>query len=392
MSAPLVELGHVCCLDRQTVSAGDAICAGRSFVGMEHVDPATGRIAVKSGSRTGDGKSQAFLFDSRHVLFGKLRPYLRKIALPEIEGCSSTELVPLLPDPVRLDRGYLFHWVRRNQVIDALMAKNTGARMPRADMGVLLGMMLPLPPLDEQRRIVGLLDRAAEIRRRAEAASGKARAVIPALFLDIFGDPVTNPKNWPATNMGSVLDRIDGGWSPVCADGTPSAEEWGVLKLSAIKPTGFFGADAKRLPEGLAPRKDLEVVEGDLLFTRKNTVELVGTAAVANRSGRKRMLPDTMFRLVPKRPASFVPRYLSTLINLPSFRPTIQQLASGSASSMPGISKGRLSSLRIPIPDIGIQEAFGEQVQRLEAVAHQFETVAARADALAHALSAEVFG
>lgn len=120
-------------MDRQTVSAADAIGAGRAFVGMEHVDPGTGRIALGSGSRTGEGKGQAFLFDSRHILFGKLRPYLRKIAVPEIEGCSSTELVPLLPDPVRLDRTYLFHWVRRNQVIDVLMAKHTGARMPRAN-------------------------------------------------------------------------------------------------------------------------------------------------------------------------------------------------------------------------------------------------------------------
>jgi hypothetical protein len=51
---------------------------------------------------------------------------------------------------------------------------------------------VPLPPLDEQRRIVGLLDRTAEIRRRAEAA----RAIIPALFLDTFGDPATKPKGW----------------------------------------------------------------------------------------------------------------------------------------------------------------------------------------------------
>lgn len=194
MTVPIVELAKVCRMDRQTTSAVNAISRGLAFVGMEHVDPDTGRIAVGNGSRTGEGKGQAFLFDDRHILFGKLRPYLRKIAIPQAKGCSSTELVPLLPDSTRLDRAYLFHWVRRNQVIDILMAKNTGARMPRADMSVLLGMDIPLPPLDEQRRIVGLLDRAAEIRRRAAAARAKARAIIPALFLDTFGDPATNPR------------------------------------------------------------------------------------------------------------------------------------------------------------------------------------------------------
>ncbi len=136
-------------------------------------------FTLGNGSRTGDGRGLSFLFDCRHVLFGKLRPYLRKIALPESKGCSSTELIPLLPNPAYLDRGYLFYWLRRSEVIDSLMVKYTGARMPRADMSVLLAMNLPVPPLGEQRRIVALLDRAAAIRRRAEAARAKARADHP---------------------------------------------------------------------------------------------------------------------------------------------------------------------------------------------------------------------
>ena len=51
---------------------------------------------------------------------------------------------------------------------------------------------------------MGLLDRAAEIRRRADAARAKARAIIPALFLDTFGDPATNPKGWPVVTLGDL--------------------------------------------------------------------------------------------------------------------------------------------------------------------------------------------
>ncbi|WP_287799808.1 restriction endonuclease subunit S [Acidiphilium sp.] len=391
MSNAAVELGRICRMDRRTTATSDALGRGLEFVGMEHVDPETGQIVLGQGSRTGEGKGQAFLFDDRHVLFGKLRPYLRKIALPRQAGCASTELVPLLPDANRLDRGYLFHWVRQQAVIDTLMAKNTGARMPRADMSVLLEMPIPLPPLEEQRRIVRLLDRAAEIRRRADAARAKARAIIPALFLDMFGDPATNPKGWPVARLGSLLDRIDGGWSPVCGDGAPASDQWGVLKLSAVKSLGFVGSEAKRLPETITPRGDLEVHEGDLLITRKNTIDLVGTAAVADSSGRNRLLPDTIFRLVPSDPVRFLPRYLSTLINLPSFRPAIRHLASGSASSMPGISKGRLSALEIPLPPLPLQTAFAQQAQRLEATARALDIAAAKVEAMCAALSAEMF-
>jgi type I restriction enzyme, S subunit len=378
-------------MDRRTAPTAEAVSAGLKFVGMEHVDPDTGRITLGNGSRTGDGKGLSFLFDARHVLFGKLRPYLRKIALPMGKGCSSTELVPLLPDVRHLDRSYLFHWVRRPQVIDALMAKNTGARMPRADMDVLLRMALPLPPLDAQRQIVGVLDRAGEIRRHAEAARAKARAIIPALFLDTFGDPATNPMSWPVGEIRDLIERIDGGWSPKCDDEVPQQDEWGILKLSAVAAVGFVSNEVKLLPNQSEGRPELEVRDGDLLFTRKNTLDLVGRSAVVNNSPRRRMLPDTIFRLIPAEPAGFRPEYLSALINFRTFRPTIRQLASGSAASMPGISRGRLKKLRIPLPPLVLQTTFAEQVQRIEVLARNLDAAAKKAEAMAAALSAEVF-
>jgi type I restriction enzyme, S subunit len=103
------------------------------------------------------------------------------------------------------------------------------------------------------------------------------------------------------------------------------------------------------------------------------------------------MIPDTAFRLVPAVPASFSPEYLCTLINLATFRPMIRQLASGSAASMPGISKGRLQKLRVALPPLAPQIAFTEQVQRLETLARHLDAAATKAEAMAAGLSAEVF-
>ena len=61
-------------------------------------------------------------------------------------------------------------------------------------------------PVNEQRRIVRILNRAAEIRRRADAARAKGRAIISALFLDTFGDPGTNPRGWPIVMLGEVIE------------------------------------------------------------------------------------------------------------------------------------------------------------------------------------------
>lgn len=377
-------------MERRVVPAAAATEQGYAFVGMENVDPDTGEIIEGAGSRTGDGKGQAFLFDEKHVLFGKLRPYLRKIALPERSGCSSTELVPLLADGRRLDRRYLFHWVRRPPVIEALMEKNTGARMPRADMSVLMAMRLPLPSLDEQRRIVRLLDRAAEIRRRADAARTKARAIIPALFLDLFGDP---DLDWPKTTVESILGERENAirtgpfgsqlkHSEFTDTGVP------VLGIDNVVDNEFKWAKPRHLPpERYRDFERFRVYPGDVIVT------IMGT------TGRVCVAPDDLPECMStKHLCAFtldrtraVPRYVWGAL---LFDQAVRAQARGKANGqiMEGWNMGIVRSLRLPLPPLPLQTAFAEQVTRVEAVARALDVAAAKAEAMAAALSAEMFG
>lgn len=387
MSIAAVELGSVCRMDRRTIAASDALGRGLEFVGMEHVDPETGQIAVGQGSRTGEGKGQAVLFDDRHVLFGKLRPYLRKIALPRQAGCASTELVPLLPDANRLDRSYLFHWVRRQALIDTLMAKNTGARMPRADMSVLLDMPIPLPPLNEQRRIVGLLDRAAEIRRRADAARAKARAIIPALFLDMFGDPATNAKGWQVGTVGDVLGSASYGTSQKASDNGAGLP---VIRMGNVTMDGRLDiADLKYVELTEQDREKAELLAGDLLFNRTNSKELVGKTGMWD--GRFEAVAASYFIRLRVRHERIVPAYLWAFFNTSHMKRVLFQTARG-AIGQANINAKELRAFPVAVPPLPLQTAFAEQTQRLETTARALDTAAAKSGAMAAALSAEVFG
>lgn len=386
MSAASIELSKVCRMDRQTTSASDAISRGFDFVGMEHVNPDTGDISVGNGSRTGEGKGQAFLFDNRHVLFGKLRPYLRKIAMPQVSGCSSTELIPLLPDSTKLDRAYLFHWVRRTQVIDVLMSKNTGARMPRADMSVLLGMDIPLPPLDEQRRIVGVLDRAAEIRRRADAARTAARALIPALFLNTFGDPATNPMGWPVVTVGDLLESAAYGTSQKANernDGIP------MIRMGNVTIGGQLDTkDLKHIVISGQEREKAELLEGDLLFNRTNSKELVGKTG--SWDGRFEAVAASYFIRLRARRESCNPLYLWAFFNTRYMKQMLFDTARG-AIGQANINAKELRAFRIGAPPLPLQTTFAAQVQRIEALARLLDAAATKAEAIAAGLSAEVF-
>lgn len=388
MSVAAIELGQVCRLDRRVTAASEALGKGLEFVGMEHVDPESGRIVLGQGSRTGEGKGQAFLFDDRHVLFGKLRPYLRKIALPGQSGCASTELVPLLPDAARLDRGYLFHWVRRQHVIDALMAKNTGARMPRADMSVLLDMAIPLPPLDEQRRIVGLLDQASEIRRRADAAHAKARATIHALFAYIFGHPATLLERYPVAAMEQIISDKQLGLVRSTRE-QPEDGAYGYVRMNSITTDGRVVLDDLRRTDATDREAKInELRDGDLLFNTRNSLDLVGKMGIY-RGPSGNLFNNNIMRI---RLSGVVrAEYLNAYFQCTEGRAAIDAIKKGTTSVCAVYYKD-LARVRLPVPPIVLQSVFAEQTQRLETIARHLDVATAKAEAMAAGLSAEVFG
>ena len=204
MSGRVVPLGELCDMDRRGIRPDDPLASRLPFVGVENVGSGTGHLNFDTESRTGSRRSASLRFDSRHVLYAKLRPYLNKVATPGFAGRCSTELVPLLPR-AGVDRAFLAYLLRREETVAFVMASATGARMPRADMRVLLSMPVSFPPLDEQRRIAGILDRAARIGRLRAQAADRLHAFAPALFVKMFGDPEENPMGWPVHPLTDLL-------------------------------------------------------------------------------------------------------------------------------------------------------------------------------------------
>ena len=151
---PTVKLGTVCSQERRIASSK----AERAlpYLGLENVESETGRLLLES-SNSQEAISTSFVFNQQHVLYGKLRPYLNKVALPDFPGRCTTELIPLLPSN-KLERRSLFWLLLRPETVQIAMNGKTGARMPRADMELLLSMGIPLPPLDTQREIVAELE------------------------------------------------------------------------------------------------------------------------------------------------------------------------------------------------------------------------------------------
>ncbi len=178
----------------------------------------------------------------------------------------------------------------------------------------------------------------------------------------MFGNPVNNDKNWPLVPLRACLYGIDSGKSLNCEGHPRSGDHPAVLKLSAVTYGEYDPEENKELPSPEAFVPDLEVHAGDLLFSRKNTREYVGMTAIVRETPKNLMLPDLIFRLLPR--DCIRTEYLHQLINHTQYRPVISGLASGTAGSMPNISKQKLLTLEIPLPPVDRQLAIEPIVEQ----------------------------
>ena len=206
MKMMTITIGDLCDEDRHGIDASAADFSTLRYLSMEHVEADTGRIIYNGdGSRLGDGESNCFRFDQRHVLYGKLRPYLNKVALPEFTGRCSTELVPLLPRE-GVCRDLVAILLRKPQTVAAAMKERTGARMPRARMQDLLGMTVTVPesPTDQLRLVNEHADQEQIVRRGLAVCASQAEALraFRQALLANFGE--TKGKH------NGEIQRIDG--------------------------------------------------------------------------------------------------------------------------------------------------------------------------------------
>lgn len=159
------------------------------FVGMEDIETASGNfIGVRKPKKV---KSNSFHFDTRHVLYGKLRPYLNKVFVPDFIGHCTTEFLPLLPSKRFLIREWLAVWLRHEKTVENIMATTTGSRMPRVNMDKLKEFKIPLPPLAEQKKIVAYLDSLSVKTRELQALQRETSADFSALRQSILQSAFT---------------------------------------------------------------------------------------------------------------------------------------------------------------------------------------------------------
>ncbi|MEF8737116.1 MAG: hypothetical protein V5B35_11135 [Candidatus Accumulibacter necessarius] len=244
-----------------------------------------------------------------------------------------------------------------------------------------------MPPLPDQRRVVDLLSRAEGIVRLRREAEKKAAEVIPALFLNMFGDPASNPKGWPVRKVSDFVARFEGGKN--IQAGSENGSLYRILKVSAVTSGVYRESESKPSPDDYSPPASHIVRPGDMLFSRANTEELVGATAIVESTDGQTLLPDKLWRFVWNEPLE--PAYMLALFQSAHVRRELGKLSSGTSASMRNISQAKLYELPLPIAPHAIQKAFAEWSAMVASIRSQQTTATARAQAAFDALLARCF-
>nr|WP_232098579.1 restriction endonuclease subunit S [Serratia ureilytica] len=263
------------------------------------------------------------------------------------EALLNQRVCRIIPDLSVVDADYLFYFLPLK--LREIWDETAFVTVKHLSVKKINDIDIPLPELSIQKDISAMLRVSDSLRNQSKKIESDLNALSQAVFLDMFGDPLIPNQN-NSIPFGNILDEIESGWSPRCEDKAASEGNWGVLKLSSVTKGTYQETENKQLPTHLVPRPKVEVKNGDLLFTRKNTKELVAAVSYVRKTRPKLMLSDLIFRFKLKSTEKVSKVYLYGLFSNQAFRENVQSLASGAAGSMPNISKAKLWSLNIPLP------------------------------------------
>ncbi len=214
--------------------------------------------------------------------------------------------------------------------------------------------------VEQQQRLIELLKE----KRQAVISHAVTKGLDPHVPMKDSGVEWLGevPAHWRITRVKHIVHTVEQGWSPQCENSPVESEsEWGVLKVGCVNHGRFVSQENKKLPDNLSPRLDLCIKADDVLISRANTRELVGSCAVPAVSYPNLMLSDKLFRLRVRETVAD-PRFLAFFMGAPQTRQQIELEATGASSSMLNIGQSTVLEMPFPCPPLEEQAKIRDEI------------------------------
>lgn len=313
--------------------------------------------ANKFITKLGLDNSAAKMMPKKTVLIALTGATTGQTGLTEIEASTNQSVTGILPSKEHIPE-YLFYYLQtlRKKIIDL----SYGGAQHHISQGFVKNIDIVLPPLEAQKKIVAILEKAKETRKLRTQADEFTNRLLQSVFLEMFGDPVKNPKGWNEGKLGDFFSDVRYGVSIKSSlDGYP------IIGMDSISYEGridWNDLSKVELPPDIFKKEKLH--KYDLLFNRTNAFDLVGKTGIVDKE-IDAVAASYLIRLRIK--PSHQPYFVWYLMNSPYFKAIFRQKCK-KAVNQANINSKELAAFPAIFPPLPHQQKFAQIVEKVESM------------------------
>ncbi|MEC5186673.1 type I restriction enzyme S subunit [Geobacillus thermodenitrificans] len=309
-------------------------------------------------------ESSAKLFPKGTVLIAMYGATIGNCSILSINAATNQACAAFKPNN-RIIPEFLYYYL--TSIKEKLISLAVGGAQPNISISILRNIEIPLLTINQQERVVSILNKSKELIDKRKAQIEALDQLTQSVFLEMFGDPATNPKKWPMGFIKDLALKTQYGTSKKASEDTG---KYPILRMNNITYQGHW--DLTDLKYVDLDEKEVEkylVHKGELLFNRTNSKELVGKTAVY-RFEKPMAFAGYLVKVIPneKANAEFISAYLNS-----KYGKSILFSMAKNIVGMANINAEELKSIKIYIPPKQLQDQFAEIVQKIESQRELFK-------------------
>ena len=355
----MVRLGDVCEISSSKANLTDDKIW---LLNLDMVEQQTGKIISYYYVNRNELNGSITQFDTENILYSKLRPNLNKVVVPDRNGFSTSELLPLKPNSKILCREYLALYLRSDSFVSWAISKTAGAKMPRLGTKALLDKEIPLPPLDEQRRIAATLDKVTDLISKRRQQLDKLNELVKARFVEMFGDTIINPHELPSVSLSNLANIVSGITKGRKTNGEELFEV-PYMAVSNVKSGYIDWTTVKTIEATKSEIEQYHLQPFDVLMTEGGDPDKLGRGAIIQNPPKDCIHQNHIFR-VRVDSSCLLPQYLEEYLQHPKAKKYFLDCAK-QTTGIASINMTQLRNLPVLLPSLEQQKKFSDFTEQI---------------------------
>ena len=280
------------------------------------------------------------------------------VGILKIPAATNQAIAGLSIKTDRIERDYLYHFLKSRESL--AKSSGRGAAQNNINLTILRGMEVPVPAIGEQKAIVEQLEIIAAQIKQAETQLDQLDSLVKSRFVEMFGDPVLNPKGWSTQNLkalgelknGVNFKSVDNGFEIKCLGVGDFKDRYAIKDMSLVSDVSLNGE----------PNANQLLQDGDVVFVRSNgNKALVGRCLIIF-PGEEQVTFSGFCIRFRNASKNLELDYLLNCLKTDSMRKAM----TGRGANIQNLSQSLLSKLKIPLPPLELQQEFSAFVSQID--------------------------